>query len=224
LNKYTCAICGYVYDPALGDPERDIPAGTAFEALSDDWTCPLCGAAKDDFFAEESEPETAEKTEQPALEHDDELTNLSAAELSVLFSNLAKGCEKQYRVPEAEAFGRMADYYATKVESKPNSDLTTLAMRLKADLENGYAEAKLTASETGDRGALRALTWGEKVSKILSGLIPRYERSGETLLAENNIYVCEICGFVYIGKTPPEICPVCKVPNLKIRPVQRRAN
>jgi len=42
-------MCGYVYDPAMGDPENGIKAGTAFEDLPDDWICPLCGAAKADF-------------------------------------------------------------------------------------------------------------------------------------------------------------------------------
>lgn len=49
MKKYTCDVCGYVYDPAIGDPDSDIAAGTAFEDLPDDWTCPICGAAKDQF-------------------------------------------------------------------------------------------------------------------------------------------------------------------------------
>jgi len=47
--KYTCTICGYTYDPALGDPERGIKPGTAFEDLPADWTCPICGADKSQF-------------------------------------------------------------------------------------------------------------------------------------------------------------------------------
>ncbi len=49
MDKYTCTICGYVYDPVLGDPGNGIPAGTAFADLPEDWTCPDCGAAKDLF-------------------------------------------------------------------------------------------------------------------------------------------------------------------------------
>ncbi len=48
-QKYQCDVCGYVYDPAEGDPALGIPKGTAFEDLPDDWTCPICGAAKSDF-------------------------------------------------------------------------------------------------------------------------------------------------------------------------------
>lgn len=49
LKKYRCTVCGYVYDPTLGDPEGRIPPGTPFENLPDDWVCPVCGASKDLF-------------------------------------------------------------------------------------------------------------------------------------------------------------------------------
>ena len=48
-GKYICSICGYVYDPELGDETNGIPAGTAFEDLPDDWRCPLCKKGKDKF-------------------------------------------------------------------------------------------------------------------------------------------------------------------------------
>ena len=49
LAKYECLVCGHVYDPAMGDPESGIAPGTSFEDLPDDWVCPDCGAAKEDF-------------------------------------------------------------------------------------------------------------------------------------------------------------------------------
>ena len=49
LAKYKCSVCGYIYDPAKGDPESNTPPGTPFEKLPDDWTCPVCGAAKSEF-------------------------------------------------------------------------------------------------------------------------------------------------------------------------------
>lgn len=49
MDKYVCNPCGWVYDPAVGDPENGVEAGTAFENLGDDWVCPLCGAGKEDF-------------------------------------------------------------------------------------------------------------------------------------------------------------------------------
>ncbi len=47
--KYKCSVCGWVYDPAVGDPDGNIPPGTPFEAIPDTWQCPVCGAAKSDF-------------------------------------------------------------------------------------------------------------------------------------------------------------------------------
>ena len=49
MNKYVCNPCGWVYDPAIGDPETGIEPGIAFESLPEDWACPLCGAGKDAF-------------------------------------------------------------------------------------------------------------------------------------------------------------------------------
>ncbi|MFC1946538.1 rubredoxin [Chloroflexota bacterium] len=49
MKKYECSVCGYIYDPAEGDPENGVTAGTAFADLPDDWVCPICGASKEDF-------------------------------------------------------------------------------------------------------------------------------------------------------------------------------
>ena len=49
MPKYECTVCGYIYDPELGDPESGIKPGTPFEKIPDDWVCPVCGAAKDEF-------------------------------------------------------------------------------------------------------------------------------------------------------------------------------
>jgi len=49
MAKYECNVCGYIYDPEAGDPENGVPAGTPFEKLPEDWVCPMCGAAKDEF-------------------------------------------------------------------------------------------------------------------------------------------------------------------------------
>ncbi len=49
MKKYVCDVCGYIYDPAAGDPDGGIDAGTSFDNLPDDWVCPMCGASKDEF-------------------------------------------------------------------------------------------------------------------------------------------------------------------------------
>ena len=49
MKKYVCDVCGWIYDPEVGDPEGGIAPGTAFEDIPDDWVCPLCGVGKEDF-------------------------------------------------------------------------------------------------------------------------------------------------------------------------------
>ena len=49
MQKYKCTVCDWVYDPSVGDPEHNVPAGTSFDELPDDWVCPLCFVGKEDF-------------------------------------------------------------------------------------------------------------------------------------------------------------------------------
>lgn len=49
MQKYICDVCSYVYDPAVGDVEHGIPAGTSFADLPDTWVCPVCGVGKEEF-------------------------------------------------------------------------------------------------------------------------------------------------------------------------------
>lgn len=49
MTKYKCSICGYIYDPLVGDHNSGIPAGTSFQDIPNDWTCPICGVTKNDF-------------------------------------------------------------------------------------------------------------------------------------------------------------------------------
>ncbi len=49
MKRWECQICGFVYDEELGAPAEGIPAGTRWEDIPDDWSCPDCGAAKHDF-------------------------------------------------------------------------------------------------------------------------------------------------------------------------------
>jgi rubredoxin len=53
MDKYVCEICGYVYDPYVGDPNNGVDQGTEFDDIPDDWVCPECGASKDEFEKEE---------------------------------------------------------------------------------------------------------------------------------------------------------------------------
>ncbi|MDD2830338.1 MAG: rubredoxin [Sulfuricurvum sp.] len=49
MKKYECNVCGYIYDPELGDPENGISAATSFEDLPGGWVCPECGVGKEQF-------------------------------------------------------------------------------------------------------------------------------------------------------------------------------
>ena len=154
---------------------------------------------------------------------DEELRELSAGELSALCSNLARGCEKQYRAEESALFTQLADYFKAKTPVPESAELSGLLERVGRDLNVGFPQAEAAAKENGDRGAQRALVWSGKVTRILDALLKRWEKEGEAMLEHTNLYVCDICGFVYVGDNPPELCPVCKVPGWKFSQIERRA-
>lgn len=64
---------------------------------------------------------------------------------------------------------------------------------------------------------------GEKVTRMLASLVNRYLNEGEKMLEDTNIWVCTTCGFVYVGDNPPQLCPVCKVPDWKFEKIEGRA-
>ena len=210
--KYICQICGYVYD----DAKEKVP----FEELPDDWKCPLCGAAKSDFKPEANGDEKKVVTAIEPMEAD--LEKLSAGQLAALCSNLARGCEKQYKQEEADLFKQLADYFTAVVPAVNDASVEKLAKELQTDANN-YAAVRATADANADRGAARVCVWGEKVTRMLSSLVNRYLNEGEAMLKDTNIWVCTTCGFVYIGDTPPELCPVCKVPDWKFEKIEGRA-
>ena len=210
--KYICQICGYVYD----DAKEKVP----FEELPDDWKCPLCGAAKSDFKPEANGDEKKVVTAIEPMEED--LEKLLAGQLAALCSNLARGCEKQYKQEEADLFKQLADYFTAVVPAVNDASVEKLAKELQTDANN-YAAVRATADANADRGAARVCVWGEKVTRMLSSLVNRYLNEGEAMLKDTNIWVCTTCGFVYIGDTPPELCPVCKVPDWKFEKIEGRA-
>lgn len=226
--RYICMICGYVYD----DAKEKVP----FESLPASWKCPLCGAAKSDFKPEaipEAKPAAKmEPTSQPAkaatpstaqidapVTEDSDLKKLSPGQLSALCSNLARGCEKQYKPEEAGLFRELADYFASVTPAIDDASVENIAALLWSDIDN-YSGLRAAADEASDRGAARVCVWGERVTRMLSSLVIRYLNEGEALLADTNIWVCTVCGFVYIGDDAPELCPVCKVPAWKFEKIE----
>ncbi len=209
--RYICQICGYVYD----DEKEKVP----FEQLPVGWKCPLCSAPKSDFKAEA--PVAAPKQVSVNTEAAD-LKKLSAGQLAAVCSNLARGCEKQYKTEESELFKKLADYFSSVTPAVNDATVENVAKLLQDDIEH-YPDVRAVADQNEDRGAARVCVWGEKVTRMLSSLVNRYISEGETMLAGTDIWVCTVCGFVYIGETPPEMCPVCKVPPYKFEKIEGRA-
>ena len=223
FNKYICSICGYVYDEEKGSPEAGTAPGTAWQNLPEDWVCPLCGATKEDFSKQGEVAETVAEKSISVIEAHSDMKELSPLEISALCSNLARGCEKQYKSEEANLFNDLAGYFKKASAPAKSPDFDQMLALIEKDLVEGFPNANAVADDVKDRGALRALVWSEKVTRILKSLITRYKKDGEVMLENSGVYVCTICGFVYIGETPPEICPVCKVPNWKFDKIEGRS-
>lgn len=223
MSKYVCSICGYIYDEAAGIPEADIAPGTKWEDLPEDRVCPLCGAAKSDFEKQGEPSAPVVKKPISVVESSSDMKEMSPLEISALCTNLARGCEKQYKAEEAALFNELAGFFKTVTAPAKEPSVDKLVELIEKDLAEGFPNADAVASNINDRGALRALVWSEKVTRILKSLLNRYQKEGDTMLQNTGVYVCTICGFVYVGDTPPDICPVCKVPNWKFEKVEGRS-
>lgn len=222
MAKYVCSVCGYIYDEAKGIPEADIAPGITWEELPEDWVCPLCGAAKSEFVKQGELGVSAEKKPISVTPTSTDMKEMSPLEVSALCTNLARGCEKQYKPEEAALFKELAVYFKKASSPTKEPDFSKLIALIENDLEEGFPNANTVASDAKDRGALRALVWSEKVTRIQKSLLTRYQKEGDAMLENTGVYVCTICGFIYIGDTPLEICPVCKVPNWKFEKIEGR--
>lgn len=222
MGKYVCSICGYIYDEAKGIPETGIIPGTSWGDLSEDWMCPLCGATKEEFNSKDKPAGAMEKKPRTVIESPADMKELSPLEISALCSNLALGCEKQYKPEEAALFTELSWYFKRLSAPAKEVNYEKLIALIEKDLEEGFPNAGTAASDAKDRGAMRALVWGEKVTRILKSLLTRYQKEGDAMLDNTGVYVCTICGFIYIEDNPPEICPVCKVANWKFEKVEGR--
>lgn len=130
---------------------------------------------------------------------------------SAVFSNLAKAAEKQQLLVASELFGTLSAFFADSAPQE--AKVANLKSQVSEDIDVYYPAVNELAGPEGDRGSLRAAKWGEKVAKVQRGLLARYETKGEELIGDQQLYVCEACGFIYLGETAPDICPVCKAPS-----------
>lgn len=202
MKKYICTVCGYIHET---DGE-----------LPDDFKCPLCGAGKDAFKLKD---DLSEKTER-SLEKPHTEKELSAMEMSIICSNLARGCEKQYMTEECESFKTLAEFFRSKAKPVTEANTEKLLQLIEKDLSVGFSYGNAIAGEQQDRGALRCQVWSEKVTRMLQSLISRYQTEGDKMLENTGVYVCTVCGFVFVGDAPPELCPVCKVPSWKFEKIE----
>ncbi len=222
MKQFVCSVCGFIYDEAKGIPSAGIAPGTKWEDLPEDWTCPLCGASKSEFRPVDEEKPAAKAV--ALMEDPADFKELTPLEMSALCSNLARGCEKQYKDEEAALFTELSAYFKAASPQAKEPDTAKLLSLINKDLESGFPSAH-AAAETAprDRGALRALTWSEKVTRIQKSILERWQKEGDAMLENTGVWVCTICGFIYIGNELPEICPVCKVPNWKFEKIEGRA-
>ena len=218
MNQYICSICSYTYDEAKGIPEAGIAPGTKWKDLPEDWKCPLCGADKSQFREKTEQTKPTATPDKPHVEKE-----LSAMEMSIICSNLARGCEKQYLPQQAEDFRKLATFFRSKAEPVQGPSVKKLLELIENDLSVGYPYGNAVSADKPDRGALRCQVWSEKVTRMLDSLLKRYEAEGDKMLANTGVWVCTVCGFVYVGDTAPELCPVCKVPSWKFEKVEGRA-
>jgi len=222
MVKYVCSVCGFIYDEAKGIPDAGIAAGTRWEDLPEDWVCPLCGATKSEFEKQSESEMTPKKEPISVIESSVDMKEMSPIEVSALCTNLARGCEKQYKPEEAALFNELAGYFKSASAPAEDPHFSKILDLIEKDLKEGFPNANAVATDAKDRGALRALVWSEKVTRILKSIISRYKKEGDAMLENTGVYVCTICGFIFIGDTPPEICPVCKVQNWKFEKIEGR--
>lgn len=137
----------------------------------------------------------------------------SAMAKAAICSNLAKACDKQMRDEEAMLFKELEAYWSEKEELTEEATLTDLNNYIVEDIDTLYEEVAQRATEVSDRGSLRCVTWGKKVTAIQKSLLSRYEKQKETLFESTNLYVCEACGFIALGEKVPPLCPICKAPS-----------
>lgn len=160
MKQYICTVCGYIYET---DGE-----------LPNDFKCPLCGAGRDAFVLKDETSKAETTLEKPHAEKE-----LSPMEMSIICSNLARGCEKQYMPEESENFRKLAEFFRQKAETVSNAGTEALLELINEDISVGFPYGKSVADKQPDRGALRCQVWAEKVTRMLQTLLTRYESEGD---------------------------------------------
>ena len=139
MEKYICTVCGFVYDEAQGIPDA------AFRLVPNGKTCRKTGyvrfaATKDEFEQEESAPAApvVEKKAASDVASTENVRELTPLEISALCTNLARGCEKQYKPAEAESFMTLAAFFKSAAPSAQDPAFDQLLTRIEEDLTEGF--------------------------------------------------------------------------------------
>ena len=142
--------------------------------------------------------------------------------LSLAFGSLAEAAGRQQRPNQARLLAALSLSLQIQAMNEDEQKgqaadrdewLGALQAQTKEQLAQGYKPGMETAAALGERGVLRALLWGQKVSMIQNALIGRFLRQGEKLFeGDQQMYVCEACGFAILKEGAPDICPICKAP------------
>jgi rubredoxin len=218
MSIYVCKVCGFEYDESKGYPSLGIEPNTKWDNIPDNFKCPVCGASKKDFYKKEEESTTISEQKPLKRNNHDNIDGLDPMILSAICLNLAKGTEKEFRAEESSLFLDLGNYFGTKL-IKSTGDLESLIYTFNKSVKEEIPHSKEVSKEEKDRGSLRCLTWAEKVTLIMNGILNNFKKDGTNILKGKKIFVCEICGFISIGETKPEVCPICKVPALKIHEI-----
>ncbi len=226
MKKYKCTVCGYIYDPAQGDPTQGIAPGTPFEALPAEWRCPRCKQGKDKFVPMEEEekksanPYAGTKTEK----------NLEAAfagesmarnkytyfaskakkegfeQIAALFLQTAENEKEHAKLwfKELNGIGNTAENLTAAAEGE-NYEWT--------DMYEGFAK---TADEEGFHELAERFRGVAAIEKHheerYRALLHNVEAKEVFAKSEVKVWECRNCGHIVVGTAAPEVCPVCNHP------------
>jgi len=224
MKKYKCTVCGYIYDPAQGDPTQGIAPGTPFEALPAEWRCPRCKQGKDKFVPmEEEKPANpyagtqTEKNLEAAFAGESMARNkytyfASKAkkegfeQIAALFLQTAENEKEHAKLwfKELNGIGDTAENLAAAAAGE-NYEWT--------DMYEGFAK---TADEEGFHELAERFRGVAAIEKHheerYRALLHNVEAKEVFAKSEVKVWECRNCGHIVVGTAAPEVCPVCNHP------------
>ncbi len=144
-------------------------------------------------------------------------------ELALISSNLAKSAEKQRNDEVSTLLTHLSNFFEENSPKKEDFSVETLLTQISKDIQDLYPAVSHESELYGNRGSLRCVTWGKKVSAIHKSILTRYEKQKEALFEGKEIWVCEACGYIAISQEVPTICPICKAPSSRFTHIKKEA-